>query len=172
MEKALAIANFFIIRGTENECPPTQMKLQKLVYFAHGWHLGIYETPLVDETFEAWKYGPVIPSLYKVFMDYGTDPITQVGTIPALTADMKIQRLAPPINEFIKLKQFLERIQEVYGKWNGTQLASLTEQPDTPWAKIRMATGNKSKNNTIPNQLLINYFKNKYKISVNTISTP
>ena len=48
MEKALAIANFFITLGVERECPPTQMKLQKLVYFAHGWHLGLYDQPLIE----------------------------------------------------------------------------------------------------------------------------
>ncbi|OUO54660.1 hypothetical protein B5F76_02135 [Desulfovibrio sp. An276] len=161
MEKALAIANFFITLGVERECPPTQMKLQKLVYFAHGWHLGLYDQPLIEETFQAWKYGPVIPSLYLKFRDYGTFPIKQVGTIAALTADMKITHLIPPIKNFQNLKPFLTKIQDVYGKWNGTQLSALTHQPDTPWSQVRKDYPEDTKNIPIPNDLLRDYFKRK-----------
>ena len=52
------------------------MKLQKLAYFAHGWNLAIRNTPLINESVEAWKFGPVIPSLYHDVKGYGMEPIT------------------------------------------------------------------------------------------------
>jgi hypothetical protein len=40
-----------------------QMQVQKLVYIAHGWMLGLASEPLVDREPEAWERGPVFPSL-------------------------------------------------------------------------------------------------------------
>lgn len=45
-------------------------KLQKLVYFAHGLHLAIFDRPLVtDEIVQAGKLGPIFPSLYRGLID-------------------------------------------------------------------------------------------------------
>src|SRR5579862_4672424 len=44
--------------------PMTAMKLQKLCYFAYGYHLAWEERPLFPERFEAWANGPVCPALY------------------------------------------------------------------------------------------------------------
>lgn len=42
----------------------TAMKLQKLCYYAYGFHLAWEERRLFDERFEAWANGPVSPALY------------------------------------------------------------------------------------------------------------
>lgn len=42
----------------------TTMKLQKLCYYAYGYHLAWEERALFDEPFEAWANGPVSPALY------------------------------------------------------------------------------------------------------------
>lgn len=161
MEKALAIANYFIVRGVEAECPPTQMKLQKLVYFAHGWHLALCDEPLVEETFQAWKYGPVIPSLYLIFRDYGISPITKPGSIYLQTFDMEYADITPEINNLPRLKPFLDKIQEVYGKWNGTQLSALTHMPDTPWSQVRKGRPEDARDIAIPNNIIRDFFKKK-----------
>jgi uncharacterized phage-associated protein len=36
------------------------MKIQKLVYLAHGWHLALHGPALIKQQVEAWPYGPVI----------------------------------------------------------------------------------------------------------------
>ena len=38
MENALAVANEIIRTANAAGAPPTQMKLQKLLFYAHGWH--------------------------------------------------------------------------------------------------------------------------------------
>lgn len=53
----------------------TNLKIQKLLYFAHGMMLSIYERPLVNEKFQAWKYGPVVVSLYHALKLFGSSPI-------------------------------------------------------------------------------------------------
>lgn len=44
--------------------PMTSMKLQKLCYFAYGYHLVWDDEQLFPEFFEAWANGPVSPTLY------------------------------------------------------------------------------------------------------------
>lgn len=41
------------------------MKLQKLCYYAQGWHLAWHGVPLFEEPLEAWKMGPVCRDLYR-----------------------------------------------------------------------------------------------------------
>jgi len=78
MPKAVeAIANWFLDRSKSDGKPVDPMKLQKLIYFAHGWHLGLIRHPLVDELFEAWEYGPVVPSIYHEFKMFGSRALSQ-----------------------------------------------------------------------------------------------
>src|SRR5215469_2786509 len=72
---ASLIAYAFVKRGIDDGNPVTQMKLQKLVYFAHGLHLASYNEPLISEKFQAWKYGPVVPAIYRDYKLYGSSPI-------------------------------------------------------------------------------------------------
>ncbi|MFD8088680.1 Panacea domain-containing protein [Streptomyces malaysiensis] len=44
--------------------PMSAMKLQKLCYFAYGYHLAWEDRQLFPERFEAWANGPVVYELY------------------------------------------------------------------------------------------------------------
>ena len=46
--------------GARSHWSLSNLKMQKLLYIAHMFHLGIYNKPLVCEFFEAWDYGPGI----------------------------------------------------------------------------------------------------------------
>jgi len=43
------VANYFIKKSLQEKRPITPMKLQKLIYFAHGWNLGLAGKPLINE---------------------------------------------------------------------------------------------------------------------------
>lgn len=45
--------------------PMVAMKLQKLCYYSHAWHLVWDEEPLFPERIEAWANGPVVRELYR-----------------------------------------------------------------------------------------------------------
>lgn len=51
----------------------SNLEVQKLLYLGHMKFLGLHAgKPLVSKSFEAWKYGPVLPDLYhrlKIFGD-------------------------------------------------------------------------------------------------------
>src|SRR5215467_7486621 len=77
---AKAVANEFLYLAKEERRPVTPMQLLKLVYFAHGWYLALTGERLIDERVEAWKYGPVVPSIYHEFKRFGNEPITEYAT--------------------------------------------------------------------------------------------
>ena len=70
MEKQspLSVANFFI--DQENNKDVDNIKVNKLVYVSLGFSLGMEDFVLFDEDVEAWKFGPVIPSVYHHFKKY------------------------------------------------------------------------------------------------------
>ena len=63
---AAHIANYILRYFHVNQLEITHLKLQKLLYIAYGWNLVLNkEHPrLFDESIQAWKLGPVIPSVY------------------------------------------------------------------------------------------------------------
>ncbi|WP_347264828.1 type II toxin-antitoxin system antitoxin SocA domain-containing protein, partial [Nitrobacter sp.] len=75
MHDSLTIANRFLEIATEKGDTLTPMQLLKLVYIAHGWMLGLYGVPLIVDEVQAWKYGPVIPSLYKAISKNRDQPV-------------------------------------------------------------------------------------------------
>ena len=73
--KAQNIADHFL--AVANECGSfiSNLKLQKLLYYAQAWHLAIYDTRLFPERFQAWVHGPVIPEIYHRYKEFGPRPI-------------------------------------------------------------------------------------------------
>ncbi|MEH2444259.1 MAG: type II toxin-antitoxin system antitoxin SocA domain-containing protein [Nostoc sp.] len=63
MIDCLNVARYFIVRAYEDsiEAEMTNMKVQKLLYYAQNLHLAMYDEPLFEEEIQAWRYGPVCP---------------------------------------------------------------------------------------------------------------
>lgn len=56
----------------------TQLSVYKGLYIAHMIYLGENDgEPLLNESFEAWDYGPVIPSLYHKLKIFGNRPVKE-----------------------------------------------------------------------------------------------
>jgi uncharacterized phage-associated protein len=165
--KSLAVANRFIEISNESGGKDlTLMKLLKVVYFAHGWHLGLTGKPLVNEYFQAWQFGPVAPDVYHAFKHVGASPINS----PAYTFidfnlggsidDMKFE--APTVPREPNMDVFLNKIWETYGRLSAFQLSELTHQTGTPWYKAWFDNGGSMRKNTpILDEDIREYFKNK-----------
>ena len=66
----------------------THMKLQKLLYYMQGFHVGKTYSPLFPEDIEAWQYGPVIRSVWYEFRenegdDLPLDELRQLSPFPS-----------------------------------------------------------------------------------------
>jgi uncharacterized phage-associated protein len=119
---ARQVANYFIDLAEQDHVSITPLKLQKLVYLAHGWSLALRGQPLIRQNPEAWKYGPVIPVIYKAFKEYGGSPITDKAN------------LVPVGGQISDAEKDL--IKSVWGKYKSLtagQLSTLTHEPGSAW---------------------------------------
>lgn len=123
------VANSFIELARKHRKLIDPMKLQKLVYIMHGWHLAIKGTPLIKDAVEAWPYGPVIPELYYETRRFGAKPVTEYY----VETDLDTMELYIPLvnDEDMRL---LEIVWDSYGKSTAVHLSALTHEPGTPWA--------------------------------------
>ena len=58
------------LTGDEAESDMTPMKLQKLLYYCQGYALALTGGPLFAEPIVAWRYGPVVKSVYDEYKAY------------------------------------------------------------------------------------------------------
>lgn len=156
---AVAIANCFIdLAKKSGDKGLTPMKLQKLVYFAHGWHLALTGNPLIKEEIQAWKFGPVVQSLYHEFKEYGNNPISNYASDFRLD-DKSICVVTPTIPEDSQAFGLLKRIWEVYGKYGGVQLSNATHLPNTPWYEVWEKEGKNKQCVGIPDDIIKKHFE-------------
>lgn len=157
---ALAVANYFIDLGVRDQRPVTAMKLQKLIYYAHGLCLATLGKPLVNEQIEAWQYGPVVPSVYHEFKQFGREAITtKAMTFDGLTLDWRRLSIDDglDVEENTEVKFLLEAVWDTYGKYNAIQLSNMTHQPGTPWEQIYSQQPDR-KGVDIPDELMAGWF--------------
>lgn len=146
MHDAARVANELIERGKGRTRPFTPLQIQKLLYFAHGWMLGWHDRPLIDEEFETWQYGPVVPSVYHCLSHNRNQPVTE--PIPLHENDQ---------SEFDEVEQdLIEQVINVYGKQSGMALSRRTHAPGTPWDKAR-----KKSSWVVPDSLIRAHFRRK-----------
>lgn len=128
------VANCFLQRDFEDGCATiTPMKLQKLVYCLHGWHLAIEDEPAIDGQFEAWPYGPVEEELYHIFKSYGGNPIKSYAT--SWINDEKKAFVVPNSNH--RFYEIVDFVAKKYMKFSATELSAMTHEPGTPWSITR-----------------------------------
>jgi len=128
MYNATLIAYAFVKKGIEEGKPLTQMKLQKVVYFAEGLSLAMGNLPLVKEDFQAWKYGPVIPAIYHDYKLYGSSPILDTQWV-SWELDLDLSSLS------VESKNTIDNTWKILQDIPGAQLSNWTHKADSPWSK-------------------------------------
>lgn len=126
MKKEDIVANFFISLGmseSESEDYMTNLRLNKLMYFAQAWSLVLRGKPLFTEPIEAWTLGPVIPSVYHKYKGYGKSQITSIDS------QFRLDFLDD------EEQQLLFATMAYYGDYSTHGLVDLSHETDSPWAK-------------------------------------
>jgi uncharacterized phage-associated protein len=118
---ASAVADYFLNFLHDKGDLVTNLKLQKLVYYAQAWHLALLDEPLFAEEFEAWVHGPVQPALYQRFKVYGSTPITETPDRPSLPRT---------------IERHLQDVLRVFGDYSAWSLERMVHSED-PWLKAR-----------------------------------
>ena len=73
MYTALQIADYVIQRCQQKGYVISELKLQKVLYFIQAQFLvfGYENTPCFSDDIQAWKFGPVVPDVYRKYRLYG-----------------------------------------------------------------------------------------------------
>lgn len=130
---ARQVANFILDHADSMGVSVTIMSLLKLIYFAHGWHLALFQRPLITNRFEAWQHGPVVRVVYECFQGSGNQPVSDRATIfDPLTATSKTAGYEFSPHE----RAFLTQIFDAYGDLHAFALSGLTHEPGSPWDQL------------------------------------
>jgi len=140
-----AVANWFIAKAMGTKKSLTHMQLQKLIYFAHGWHLAKCDGQLlVNECAEAWVYGPVFPEVYHEYKKYGSAPLPLGDRTFMMELDFSDHKNIVFRKNFVKKDdsqaiQILEKVWSEYSDKSGSVLSDMThiDRPNNPWKKWR-----------------------------------
>jgi uncharacterized phage-associated protein len=153
-----AVANAILGKSFADKRPVSPLKLQKLLYYAHGYYSAAYGQPLVDEAFEAWQYGPVVPAVYHEFKDFGNSPITREATDFGWDDEEPEVIPVPPLFDDPRVKKVIDYVWKQYAPLSAVILSEMTHRPDSPWDRTMKTNKFGLKNMDIPQSLIEDYF--------------
>lgn len=119
---AQTIANFLIWRANSDEELGeniSNLKLQKLLYYAQGFHLAIKGAPLFTDPIVAWRHGPVVRSIYSKYRGSGAAALPTPDDFDPEAIDSEAQAV-------------IEEAYGVYGQYSAWGLRNLTHE-EAPW---------------------------------------
>lgn len=143
MASVYDVADFFIdfAKNDENDTI-TNLRLNKLLFFAQAWHLVKYDTPLFNDNIEAWDLGPVVPVIYQKYKDYNKNNIDSVSSGYS-TSNFTSEEI-----------DTLTEVIFFYGRYSTTELVNQTHQENSPWKKVY----EKGKNEVINKDSIKEYY--------------
>lgn len=124
------LANYFISLSNETGNLISNLKLQKLLYYAQAWHVAFFEERLLDGEFQAWVHGPVLPEAFAAYRKFGWKPI--------INDDLNKDFIDYFCNEIVTPKQceLLNDVVDEYFGLTAYELEKLTHS-ENPWIKAR-----------------------------------
>jgi len=104
----------------------SNMKLQKLLYYAQGFHLALYNEPLFKDDIVAWQHRPVVPELYHALRSDRYGDVLLIDHCVDMT----------PIRSNKAVIELLDEVWRTYGQFAAWKLRALVwEEP--PWKRAR-----------------------------------
>lgn len=134
-------AEYFLFKTDEEAGDViSNLKLQKLVYYAQGCSLAVNDEPLFDEPLTAWQHGPVCVPLYVKYEADGASGIP-----------------APEKVDFEKFtqndKDLLDEVYAVYGQFSAWKLRNMVYE-EAPWKETPVG-------GVISHELMKRFFKGR-----------
>ncbi|MFH1934297.1 MAG: type II toxin-antitoxin system antitoxin SocA domain-containing protein [Pseudomonadota bacterium] len=141
--KALEVAKYILVKANFDGESITNLKMQKLLYYAQAWYLVNYSQPLFDEQIKAWKFGPIIESIYHHFKRFRYSPIQFLNK----------ENIEEKISQ--KEKMYLDEFYSIFIRYSASDLTQLSHN-EAPWK-------NTSQGETIPQDTIKNFYKGQLK---------
>jgi uncharacterized phage-associated protein len=120
---ALTIAKWFIAWAEAEGEELSNLKLQKLLYYAQGHHLAERRQPLFTDQIQAWSHGPVVSQVYHEYKGCGSSSIVLPDTDP-----FSWDEVDPDTAEL------LSKVWNTYGGFSAGHLRNMTHE-EPPWQR-------------------------------------
>lgn len=164
---ALSVANYFVELAQKEQSEIRLLGLMKRVYIAHGFYLAIFDKSFLDERFdkvEAWRYGPVIPSVYHSFKHNKKSPIKNCAEIMEYK-NGETEFITPKLDSDrdSEIKKVCEIVWNRYKHFSDANIVELTHQNGTPWSLCYI----EHENCIIPDSYTKLYYKKVIKAITN-----
>lgn len=134
-KNVLDICRYIINACHEQGYSVSNLKLQKLLYFAQGYSLAIVDKPLFNEEFEAWDFGPVVPVAYRNYKIFGANCIPKIQYYYDINYDNDtfLDKIEYDKKYYNDIEQtIMDNIVKTFGRYSANELVKITHsQP--PW---------------------------------------
>ncbi len=118
---AKTIAKWFIAWAEAEGADLSNLKLQKLLYYAQGWFVRAHRRPLFDDRIRAWSHGPVVPAVYHEYKHFGSGDIELPAEDEFDWSDVDSEATA-----------VLIEVWNTYGRYSAWGLRNMTHR-EPPW---------------------------------------
>lgn len=127
MVKAVKVAELLLSWAHQDGDAITNLKLQKLLYYAQAWHLVNFRKRLFSDDIVAWDFGPVIRPVYNRWKKYKSAPIPYKPTSKEehIFSDKQIT--------------FLREFYKIFSSLSATALVSMSHSEE-PWKKAYLSS--------------------------------
>ncbi len=148
MHSASEVARWFLSRNNQNVLEDggeliSNLKLQKLLYYAQGTYLAITDTKLFNDPIVAWQHGPVVQNVYNEYRVNGSNGIENFEPIDLNNFDEETNEI-------------LEAVYQNFGQYSAWKLREKTHN-ETPWKETK-------RNDEIKTESIKEYFLKEYII--------
>ncbi|NWB96077.1 SocA family protein [Pseudomonas gingeri] len=153
LHKAMDIANWFVAKCAGSGDLITNLKVQKLLYYAEAWTQTLIDKELFPEQIQAWAHGPVVPEVFQEFKKYGWSPLPtpEDQKIPIVSAEAE---------------DILIRVFEAYADLPAKTLESMTHK-DVPWMNARGSLSPEERCEVVmPKSEICEFFRTKYTAEI------
>lgn len=164
--------------------PCTHLSLEKLTYFAYAEYLCDTGKKLFADSIYAFRYGPVVESVYERYKKNGCDPIQPDTVIQREEAELLFYGIEgsqqdvpdtvikqdvaelPARSRILFARDGLEKCTSIdrtiaaYKKYSASELVALTHRPGSPWSHTDASRYREA----IPDDVIRAYHKNEIPI--------
>jgi len=117
---ALDVAKYFLCKANTDGDLISNLKMQKLLYYAQAWHLVNFDEVLFHEAIRPWKLGPVVREVYNEFKKFESSPIVYKSNGSEGDPFSDIQT------------NYLNEFYDVFIKFSAHELVNMSHN-ETPW---------------------------------------
>lgn len=126
---SITIANKFIHLALKENNPTNALRLQKLVFIANGFYLGLRGEPLMENSINLTRWGPMIPVLYEALRSHKLYPIKTYIVDRFWNWDLELNDDQMSV---------INAVYEIYNKLSDIELSSIICNEDLPWMKQKL----------------------------------